>query len=151
MLNNQTHLFGDWLKITDTPLKPNQLILFYALLAGASDPVRKMTEVVNVLVRGGAACDNLFKTYDIPPRISYPRPPTPMPEHKQSIEFKEVVFCYKPRQPVLRKLSLTIPYGQTVAIVGGNGSGKTTLVNLCLLYTSPSPRDLSTSRMPSSA
>ena len=137
VLNNQTHLFGDWLKITDTPLKPNQLILFYALLAGASDPVRKMTEVVNVLVRGGAACDNLFKTYDIPPRISYPRPPTPMPEHKQSIEFKEVIFCYKPRQPVLRKLSLTIPYGQTVAIVGGNGSGKTTLVNLLARFYDP--------------
>jgi len=119
------------------PLKPNQLILFYALLAGASDPVRKMTEVVNVLVRGGAACDNLFKTYDIPPRISYPRPPTPMPEHQQSIEFKEVIFCYKPRQPVLRKLSLTIPYGQTVAIVGGNGSGKTTLVNLLARFYDP--------------
>jgi len=54
VLNNQTHLFGDWLRITDTPLKPNQLILFYALLAGASDPVRKMTEVVNVLVHSTA-------------------------------------------------------------------------------------------------
>ncbi len=137
VLNNQTHLFGDWLRITDTPLKPNELILFYALLAGASDPVRKMTEVVNVLVRGGAACDNLFRTYDIPPRISYPRPPTPMPEHKQSIEFQDIVFCYKPRQPVLRKLSLTIPYGQTVAIVGGNGSGKTTLVNLLARFYDP--------------
>jgi len=37
VLNQQTHLFGDWLKITNTPLKPEQLILFYALLAGASD------------------------------------------------------------------------------------------------------------------
>ena len=44
------------------------------------------------------------------------------------------------------------------ALVGSNGSGKSTLLRLilglyepCLLYTSPSPRDLSTSRMPSSA
>ena len=44
-------------------------------------------------------------------------------------------------------------------IIGENGSGKSTLLdaltyalfNNCLLYTSPSPRDLSTSRMPSSA
>ncbi len=137
VLNNQTHLFGDWLKITDTPLKPNQLILFYALLAGASDPVRKMTEVVNVLVRGGAACDNLIKTYDQPPRIDYPRPPVPMPVHRSNIEFKEVVFCYKPRTPVLRRLSLNIPHGQTLAIVGGNGSGKTTLVNLLARFYDP--------------
>ena len=137
VLNNQTHLFDDWLKISDTPLKPNQLILFYAFLAGASDPVRKMTEVVNVLVRGGTACDNLFKTYDIPPRINYPRPPTPMPLHQQSIEFDEVVFCYKPRQRVLKKLSLTIPYRQTLAIVGGNGSGKTTLINLLARFYDP--------------
>ena len=37
-------------------------------------------------------------------------------------------------------------------LYAGAGSGKTrSLVNACLLYTSPSPRDLSTSRMPSSA
>ena len=60
-----------------------------------------------------------------------------MPEHQQSIEFEEVIFCYKPRQPVLRKLSLSIPYGQTVAIVGGNGSGKTTLVNLLARFYDP--------------
>ena len=49
--------------------------------------------------------------------------------------------------------------GQISAIIGPNGAGKTTFFNLvagthkpsCLLYTSPSPRDLSTSRMPSSA
>ena len=34
---------------------------------------------------------------------------------------------------------------------GPPGLGKTTLAHICLLYTSPSPRDLSTSRMPSSA
>ena len=137
VLNNQTHLFGDWLQITRTPLKPNQLILFYALLAGASDPARKMTEVVNILIRGGTACDNLFKTYDVVPRVNYPRPPVVLPPHQKSIEFEEVIFTYKPRQPVLRKLSLTIPYQQTLAIVGGNGCGKSTLVNLLARFYDP--------------
>lgn len=137
VLNQQTHLFGDWLKITDTPLKPGELILFYAMLAGASDPARKMTEVVNVLIRGGTACHNLTKTYDAKPNVDYPRPPTPMPAHKEAISFEEVIFSYRPREPVLRKLSLTIPWQQTVAIVGGNGSGKSTLVNLLARFYDP--------------
>ena len=43
-------------------------------------------------------------------------------------------------------VSFTLDAGVT-ALLGPNGAGKST----CLLYTSPSPRDLSTSRMPSSA
>ena len=47
-----------------------------------------------------------------------------------------------------REASFSIPEGSTLGLVGESGSGKSTL---CLLYTSLSPRDLSTSRMPSSA
>ena len=60
---------------------------------------------------------------------------------------------------ILKSLNLNINKGEVHAIMGPNGSGKSTLANVlagkedydCLLYTSPNPRDLSTSRMPSSA
>ena len=45
-------------------------------------------------------------------------------------------------------VSFSIAKGQTYALVGESGSGKSTI---CLLYTSPSPRDRQKSRMPSSA
>ena len=59
---------------------------------------------------------------------------------------------------ILRDVDLSVKSGEMVCLIGRNGVGKTTLLKSligllrpCLLYTSPSPRDLSTSRMPSSA
>ena len=58
---------------------------------------------------------------------------------------------------VLRDIDLIVNKGERIVICGPSGSGKSTLIRCinrledCLLYTSPSPRDLYRSRMPSSA
>ena len=52
----------------------------------------------------------------------------------------------------VHELSLDVPKGCVFGLLGPNGAGKTTTLRMiCLLYTSPSPRDRSLSRMPSSA
>lgn len=136
VLNQETHLFG-FIKISETPIKPATLLLFYAMLAGAADPARKMSEIVNVIVRGSAACDNLFRTFGREPLVRAPDNPVPVPVHNESIEFDNVMFSYLPNQPVIKNISLTIPSGQTIAIVGGNGSGKSTLMNLLARFYDP--------------
>ena len=58
---------------------------------------------------------------------------------------------------VIHDLSIDVKDGELIVIVGPSGCGKSTLLRMvagledCLLYTSPSPRDATLSRMPSSA
>ena len=58
---------------------------------------------------------------------------------------------------ILRGLTFEVKVGEVTCLLGRNGVGKTTLLKClmgllpCLLYTSPSPRDRTRSRMPSSA
>ena len=134
-LSGSQSLFG--IAISSRPLSPAELMLFYGMLAGASDPARKMSEIINVLVRGGTACESLFQCYDVEPQVTAPANPTPVPEHSKEIEFDNILFAYKPNQPVLRNVSLKIPYKQTLAIVGQNGCGKSTLVNLLARFYDP--------------
>ena len=62
----------------------------------------------------------------------------------------------------LENVNLKVHEGECLGVVGDNGAGKSTLMKVlsglykpssgaCLLYTSPSPRDATLSRMPSSA
>jgi ATP-binding cassette, subfamily B, bacterial len=58
--------------------------------------------------------------------------PRPVPPLRQGIVLRDVWFRYDEEQPwVLRGLSMVIPSGAAVAVVGLNGAGKSTLVKLC--------------------
>ena len=52
------------------------------------------------------------------------------------------------KMEILHNFDLFVNKAQSLCLIGPNGAGKSTI---CLLYTSPSPRDCKTSRMPSSA
>ncbi len=134
-LSGEQSLFG--IAISNRPLSTGKLMLFFGMLAGASDPARKMSAIVNVLVRGGTACESLVNCYDVQPLVTAPDRPTAVPRHSERLEFENVVFAYQPRQPVVRNVTLEIPFGQTVAIVGENGCGKSTLINLLARFYDP--------------
>ena len=71
------------------------------------------------------------------------------------IDLNNISHSYNPNDPnpiyALNPFSMTWEKGKRYAILGPSGCGKTTMLNICLLYTSPSPRDATLSRMPSSA
>ncbi|WP_281086112.1 peptidase domain-containing ABC transporter [Eubacterium ruminantium] len=58
-------------------------------------------------------------------------------EIRGDIEFKNITFRYGNRRPALTNVSITIPEGKKVAIVGASGSGKSTIAKLLLKYYEP--------------
>jgi subfamily B ATP-binding cassette protein MsbA len=110
--------------------------LLYTLLAGVLDPARRIASIFSKVKKSGAACERVFGWMDRE-SLLYSNPKSiDLPTHKQSIQFDRVTFRYAvgieggERPAALSDISLTIPFGATVAVVGGNGSGKSTLVNL---------------------
>ncbi len=135
VLNQETDIFG--LPITNRPLTPGQLLLFFTMLGGASDPARKMSEVINQLIRGGMVSESLLQTFDVQPTVVPRTPGVVLPFHSQEISFQDVVYAYRPNQPVVKGVSFSVPFGQSVAIVGPNGCGKSTLMNLLVRFYDP--------------
>lgn len=135
VLNQQTHIFG--IKISNEPMSMAELAAFYALLAGASDPMRKLSSVYSEIQRGAAAADRIFEAMDREPAVDDPANPVSLPAHHRRIVFDRISFHYTPDQPVLQEVSLEIPFGETLAIVGPNGCGKSTLANLVPRFYDP--------------
>ncbi|GAB6167266.1 ABC transporter ATP-binding protein [Thermostilla marina] len=113
------------------------LVLFFALLAGAADPIRKLSDVFVGLQRAAAAAERIYAMYDRKPRIRDDRRAVEIPRHHRDLTFENVTFSYHPGRPVLHDVSLRIPYGRTVVIVGPSGCGKSTLASLVPRFADP--------------
>lgn len=134
-INQETHLLG--VQMSQRALSLSDLLLFFGLLAGVSDPARKMSDVFNNLQTAAAASDRIYEVLDQEPTVKDPASPRRLPRHAESILFENVSFAYHADTPVLEGIHLRIKYGETVAIVGPNGCGKTTLASLTPRFFDP--------------
>ena len=135
VMNQQNYLWG--VKMSAQPLSLSALMVFYAFLAGVSDPARRLTEVFNKLQRAAAASDRVYEMLDREPTVCDPPRPRALPRHHRELVFDRVSFRYTPQQMVLEDIDLRIPFGETIALVGPNGCGKSTLANLIPRFFDP--------------
>ncbi|MDR2164171.1 MAG: ABC transporter ATP-binding protein/permease [Zoogloeaceae bacterium] len=103
--------------------------LFYVFLF--LGPLQELSDLFERYTTGAASAQRIFLLLDTEPEI-VDRENALAPERARgAVEFEQVRFAYAPDlPPVIRDLSLSIPAGQTFAIVGPTGHGKSTLVQL---------------------
>lgn len=110
-------------------LSLGQLVQFSYYLARLSFPMIAAGWVLNLWQQGRASMARLEEIFRAQPRICDPPSPVPLTGVRGEVEFQGVWVVYDHRA-ALKDISLHIPAGRTVAVVGSSGAGKTTLVSL---------------------
>ncbi|SMB89731.1 ABC transporter ATP-binding protein [Deinococcus hopiensis] len=94
-------------------------------------PIDDLVNIGDLLQRAEASGRRVFEVLDAPVAVAEARDARPLPEPvRGEVRFENVTFGYSPERPVLRGLTLTIPAGQRVAVLGESGAGKSTLLGL---------------------
>ncbi|OYT73860.1 MAG: multidrug ABC transporter ATP-binding protein [Chloracidobacterium sp. CP2_5A] len=126
--------YGGRLVLRDE-LTLGQFVEFNLYLTMLVWPMIALGWVINLTQRGLASMGRLSKILDEAPAIRDATAASDLPPIKGDIELRHLTFAYpghdgEPRPPALRDLSLMIPRGATLAIIGPTGAGKSTLANL---------------------
>jgi ABC-type multidrug transport system fused ATPase/permease subunit len=104
---------------------------FYAYLLRLLSPMRTLGMSLGMAQRATAAGARLFQILDRTPRITSPADAPKLPDGSGAVRFEHVTVRYEGQEiPALHDVSLDVPAGRTIALVGATGSGKTTLAQL---------------------
>ena len=134
-------LYGG-LRVIDGDMKVGVLVTFLLYLQRFFDPLQDLSQFYNTFQSAAAALEKISGVLDEAPAVPEPEHPAPLPGPKEpgrggrTVRFDAVRFGYRDA-PVLPGLDLTIPAGQTVALVGATGAGKTTIARLMARFYDP--------------
>jgi subfamily B ATP-binding cassette protein MsbA len=109
------------------------------LFVGRSyDPMRKLSRLHNSISQALAAAQHVWEVMDEHAEIEEKPDAVDLPPLRREIEFRDVHFGYGDEsRAVLRGVSLTVPAGKLVALVGESGGGKSTLTKLLPRFHDP--------------
>lgn len=118
-------------------LSVGDILVFLAYLGMLYQPMNTFSHSANVIQAAGAQLRRVFEVIDAVPEIANRPGAVTLATVRGAVEFRDVSFQYRPDQPVLRGMNLTVEPGQVVAIVGRTGAGKTTIASLLLRFYDP--------------
>jgi len=129
--------FGGSLVLSEnSDFKPSEFMGFLALFTMIIQPAKSFSNGITQLQKGIASGKRIFTLMDLESEITEKPNAKKIESFHDKIEFKNVWFSYQ-SEFVLQDVSLIIPKGKTVALVGPSGGGKSTLADLVPRFYDP--------------
>ncbi|MEV8631719.1 ABC transporter ATP-binding protein [Streptosporangium sp. NPDC051023] len=129
-------LYGGWLAVGGG-VTVGVLAAFLLYLRQFYEPMQEISQFYNTFQSASAALEKLSGVLEETPAVAEPRHPVALERPRGQVRFEAVEFSYLDGTPVLPRMDLTIPAGQSVALVGTTGAGKTTLAKLVARFYDP--------------
>jgi len=124
-------------QVVDGALSIGVLASFVFYLASFFDPIQSLSQLYTTYQAGMAALDKIFELLDEKPDIGDRPDSIELPRVRGEIRFEDVRFSYGGDAIALDDVSLVVPPGQTLALVGETGAGKSTLAKLVARFYDP--------------
>src|SRR2546423_1861788 len=113
------------------------LFAFLLYLSNFFDPVQQLSQLYNTFLSAVAALDKITEVLDEEPEIVDRPGSIELPRIEGHVRFEDVRFGYGKGPEVLHGISLDVPAGTTVALVGHTGAGKSTIAKLLARFYEP--------------
>ena len=150
-------LYGGYQAI-DGHITAGTVVAFVATLSYLFEPIQQLSQLYTTYQSGMAALEKIFQLLDITPDLTDRAGDDASGRIRGEVRFEDVSFAYDPRKRASREaganadgpsggapeevmalehIDLTIPPGQTVALVGATGAGKSTMAKLVARFYDP--------------
>ncbi|MCW3034667.1 MAG: transporter ATP-binding protein [Solirubrobacterales bacterium] len=122
------------------------VVAFVAALSNLFEPIQQLSQLYATYQSGMAALEKIFQLLDVRPDLTDRRDAIELERIRGEVHFEDVSFAYAKRRGdeetgeavlALEHVDLTIPPGQTVALVGATGAGKSTMAKLVARFYDP--------------
>ncbi|MFF7190235.1 ABC transporter ATP-binding protein [Streptomyces sp. NPDC008222] len=130
-------------RVADGSLALGVLAAAVLYLRRLYDPIDRLGMFLNAYQSAAASLEKIAGLLAQTPSVPEPSVPVPLPaltggQPGRRVVFEDARFAYRTGGEVLPRFSLTLPAGQTVAVVGATGAGKSTLAKLLARFYDPS-------------
>jgi ABC-type multidrug transport system fused ATPase/permease subunit len=152
-------LYGGY-QALDGHITAGTVVAFVGTLSYLFEPIQQLSQLYTTYQSGMAALEKIFQLLDVEPDLSDRAGATRLERIRGEVRFEDVSFAYNPRKrsrrgtgaaqspdersgeepeevKALEHIDLTIPPGQTVALVGATGAGKSTMAKLLARFYDP--------------
>ncbi|HXR29190.1 MAG TPA: ABC transporter ATP-binding protein [Solirubrobacteraceae bacterium] len=122
------------------------IVAFVGALSNLFDPIQQLSQLYTTYQSGMAALEKIFQLLDVRPDLQDLPDARELPRISGEIDFQEISFAYPrrrgsngsaPAAMALDGVSLHVPAGETVALVGATGAGKSTMAKLVARFYDP--------------